>query len=87
MDYMGELKEKLYPRLKELGFKILPKANSLRLVKDMKIVMTLIDRGDYVELNYSGQTYKYDKWYTKPEHLVPVILRQFQQSEEEVSQH
>ena len=78
MDYMGELKEKLYPKLKELGFKILPKGNSLRLVKDMKIVMTLTDRGDYVELNYGGQTYKYDKWYTKPEHLVPVILRQFQ---------
>ncbi len=78
MDYLGELKEKLYPKLAQQGIKLLPKGNSLRLVKDMKIVMTLTDKGDYIEMQYGGQTYKYDKWYTKPDHLVPVILRQFE---------
>jgi hypothetical protein len=82
MGYLEELKEKLYPQLKDLGYKLLPKGNTLRIVKDMKIVMTLIDRGDYIEMSYEGQSYKYDKWYTKPEHLVPVITGQFQQTKQ-----
>ncbi len=78
MDYLGELKEKLYSKTKELGVKLLPKGNSLRLVKDMKIIMTLSDKGDYIEMSYGGQTYRYDKWYTKPEHLSTVIIRQLE---------
>ncbi len=78
MAYLDELKEKIYTPLNQKGVKILPKGNSLRLVKDMKIVMTITDRGDYVELSYEGKNYKYDKWYTKPEHLATVILRQFE---------
>ncbi len=78
MSYMEELKEKLVPQLSKLGIKVLPKGQSLRLVKDMKIVMTLEDKGDYIEMKYEGKTYKYDKWYTKPEHLAPVVIRQFE---------
>ncbi len=77
MGYLDELKEKISKELSEKGIKILPKGQSLRLVKNMNIVMTITDRGEYIELNYEGKTYKYDKWYTKPEHLAPVILNQF----------
>ncbi|MCI4395940.1 MAG: hypothetical protein JHC28_00060 [Thermoprotei archaeon] len=76
-DYLEELKEKISQKLNEKGIKILPKTGTLRLVKDNEIVMVLTDKGDYIEMSYKGQTYKYDKWYTKPEHLSSVILRQF----------
>jgi len=77
MGYLEELKEILQPRLAEKNVKILPKANSIRLVKDMQVVMTVNDKGEYVELETGGKLYKYDKWYTKPKHLAVVILRQF----------
>ncbi|MGB9725211.1 MAG: hypothetical protein ACP5I2_03125 [Fervidicoccaceae archaeon] len=76
-DYLEELKEKISSKLNEKGIKILPRTGMIRLVKDNEIVMVLTDKGDYIEMSYKGQTYKYDKWYTKPEHLAPVILRQF----------
>ena len=78
MSYIEELRDRIAPELSKKGIKILPKGKSLRLVKDMKIVLTLEDKGDYIEMKYGGKTYKYDKWYTKPEHLAPVVLRLFQ---------
>lgn len=76
-DYLEELKDKINVKLSNVGIKILPKGNTIRLVKDMEVVMTLTDKGDYIEMSYKGQTYRYDKWYTKPDHLAPIILRQF----------
>lgn len=77
MAYLEELKDIIQPKLSEKDVKILPKTGSLRLVKDMQVVMTINDKGDYVELEVGGKVYKYDKWYTKPKHLAVVILRQF----------
>ncbi|AFH43158.1 hypothetical protein IOK49_00330 [Fervidicoccus fontis] len=74
-DYLEQLKEQISVKLNAAGIKILPKEKMLRLVKDMEIIMTITDKGDYIELSYKGQTYKYDKWYSKPEHLAPIILR------------
>ena len=31
------------------------------------------DEKDYVILTVSGNQYRYDKWYTKPEHLAEII--------------
>uniref|UniRef100_A0A7J3ZK32 Uncharacterized protein n=1 Tax=Fervidicoccus fontis TaxID=683846 RepID=A0A7J3ZK32_9CREN len=78
MSYLQELKDRIAPELASKGIKVLPKGSSvLRVVKDTEVVMTISDRGDYVELDYKGKSYKYDKWYTKPEHLAKVILGQF----------
>lgn len=77
MTYLEELKEILQPRLSEKDVKILSRTGSIRLVKNMQVVMTVNDKGDYVELETGGKTYRYDKWYTKPKHLATVILRQF----------
>lgn len=35
--------------------------------------LRIVDEKDYVTLRIQNQTYKYDKWYTKPEHLAEVI--------------
>lgn len=77
MSYLEELKEILQPRLSEKEVKILSRTGSIRLVRDLQVVMTINDKGDFVELETGGKTYKYDKWYTKPKHLAVVILRQF----------
>lgn len=35
--------------------------------------LRVIDERDYVTVRIENQTYKYDKWYTKPEHLAEVL--------------
>ena len=74
-EYIDEVKSKLRGHIGEYGLKILPRGrSSFSLVRGSEIVMTIRDAQEIVELSYKGKKYTYDKWYTKPEHLVNVIL-------------
>lgn len=45
----------------------------LQLIKDGNVVATIKDEKDYVTVTIKNNTFKYDKWYTKPEHLAETI--------------
>jgi len=76
--YLSELKTKLVGKL--VGYKLLDKgSSSFIIVKDNEIKATVIDHGDYVIVRVSGKDFKYDKWYTKPEHLATVLINYFSQ--------
>ncbi len=72
-DYINQLKTQLMAKLPE--YKIMVKSPSVfALVKDNKIYAIIKDQGDYVIVTIAGKDYKYDKWYTKPEHLTTVLV-------------
>ncbi len=75
-DYIKQLKKILVLKLK--GYRIVDKSSSVfLLVKENKIVASVKDQGDFVIVSISGKDYKYDKWYTKPEHLANVLVNYF----------
>lgn len=77
-EYISELKNLIADQLKAQGYRILPRGpNSFRLLKGGQVVMSVEDKGEFVEMSYRGKRYSYDKWYTKPEHLANVILGLF----------
>ncbi len=72
-DYIKDLKLKLLAKLK--GYKIMDKSPSVfAIVKDNKIYAIIKDQGENVIVTIAGKDYKYDKWYTKPEHLANVLV-------------
>ena len=74
-EYIEQVKELLRPKLGEYGLKILPRGkSSFSLVRGSEIVMTVRDAQEQVEVSYKGKKYNYDKWYTKPQHLVEMII-------------
>ncbi|RLG84733.1 MAG: hypothetical protein DRO40_00100 [Thermoprotei archaeon] len=75
-DYIKELKKLLIAKLS--GYKIVDKsAKIFYLVKDNKIQATVKDQGEFIIVSIGGKDYKYDKWYTKPEHLANVLANYF----------
>ncbi|NPA04906.1 MAG: hypothetical protein GXO09_02270 [Crenarchaeota archaeon] len=76
--YLSQLKELLSPKLTAKGYKLFLMGSTLKIMKGMQTVMNIVDKGEEVELSFKGQKYKYDKWYTKPEHLAKTILRVFE---------
>lgn len=76
--YLSELKTKLVGKL--TGYKFLDKgSNVFIIVKDNEVRATVRDDGDYIVVNIRGKDFKYDKWYTKPEHLATVLTNYFSQ--------
>ena len=76
--YLSELKTKLVGKLS--GYRFTDKgANMFAIVKDNQIHAIVKDQGDYVIVTIGGKDYKYDKWYTKPEHLANVLANYFKQ--------
>ncbi len=72
-DYIKQLKTLLLTKL--AGFKIMDKSPSVfAIIKDNKIHAIVKDQGEYVIVTIAGKDYKYDKWYTKPEHLATVLV-------------
>jgi len=72
-DYIKQLKMQLLAKLK--GYKLMDKSPSVfAIVKDNKIYAIVKDQGEYVIVTIAGKDYKYDKWYTKPEHLTNVLV-------------
>jgi len=45
----------------------------LQLIKDGNVVAVIKDEKDYVTVTIKNNIFKYDKWYTKPEHLAETI--------------
>ncbi len=75
---MKQLKMLLLTKL--AGFKIMDKSPSVfAIIKDNKIKAIVKDQGEYVIVNIAGKDYKYDKWYTKPEHLANVLINYLKQ--------
>ncbi len=78
-DYIKQLKMLLLAKLK--GFKLMDKSPSVfAIIKENKIKAIVKDQGEFVIVNIAGKDYKYDKWYTKPEHLANVLVNYLQQS-------
>ncbi len=76
--YLSELKTKLVGKLP--GYRFMDKGpNVFAIVKDNQVKAIVKDQGDYVIVTISGKDYKYDKWYTKPEHLATVLINYFSQ--------
>ncbi len=72
-DYIKQLKTLLLAKL--AGFKLMDKSPSVfAIIKDNKIHAIVKDQGEYVIVTIAGKDYKYDKWYTKPEHLATVLV-------------
>ncbi|MCD6195566.1 MAG: hypothetical protein J7J82_02105 [Staphylothermus sp.] len=77
-EYIKQLKLQLLQRLK--GYKLLDKSPSVfAIVKENKIYALVKDQGEYVIVTIAGKDYKYDKWYTKPEHLTNVLVNYLSQ--------
>ncbi|OYT40896.1 MAG: hypothetical protein B6U89_00710 [Desulfurococcales archaeon ex4484_58] len=74
--YLSELKTKLVGRLS--GYRFIDKGpNVFVIVKEQEVLATVKDQGDYIIVTIAGKDYKYDKWYTKPEHLANVLVNYF----------
>jgi hypothetical protein len=79
-EYIQQLKTMLTTKL--AGFKILEKSPSIfAIVKDNKIYAIVKDQGEYVIVTIAGKDYKYDKWYTKPQHLTTVLVNYLSQQQ------
>ncbi len=75
-DYIKELKKLLLVKLS--GYKLVDKSQKIfYIVKDNQIKATVKDQGDFVIVTIAGKDYRYDKWYTKPEHLANVLANYF----------
>ncbi len=75
-DYLKQLKKLIVTKLS--GYRILDKSPSVfQLIKDNNVVATIKDQGEFVIVTIAGKDYKYDKWYTKPEHLANVLVNYF----------
>ncbi|MGB9828076.1 MAG: hypothetical protein ACPLSM_06110 [Thermosphaera sp.] len=70
-EYMKQFKIQVASKIP--GIKFQDKSGELQLIKDGNVVATIKDEKDYVTVTIKNNTFKYDKWYTKPEHLAETI--------------
>ncbi len=74
-EYLTEVKELLIKEASKYEIKVETKGrNVLSISKGGTEIMSIRDADDNVEITYQGQKYTYDKWYTKPQHLVQVVF-------------
>ncbi len=77
--YIEEVKSLLRARLS--GYSIVEKSPSVfQIVKGNTALATVKDQGENVIIVIKGQEYRYDKFYTKPEHLANVLANYFKQA-------
>ncbi|MEM1643220.1 MAG: hypothetical protein QXV30_06830 [Desulfurococcaceae archaeon] len=75
-EYLAELKKKLSGNIGE--YEIVDKdSKTIYVVKGGNIVATIRDAGDVIVINLRGKEYRYDKWYSKPEHLATTLVNYF----------
>ncbi len=78
-DYIKQLKTLLLTKLS--GFKLMDKSPSVfAIIKNNKIHAIVKDQGEFVIVTIAGKDYKFDKWYTKPEHLAAVLANRLMQA-------
>lgn len=74
-EYVSQVKELLLKDASKYNIKIENKGkNTISISRGGSELMSIRDADDNVELTFKGQKYTYDKWYTKPQHLVQVII-------------
>jgi len=74
--YLSELKTRLVGQLQ--GYKLVDRGhNVFAIVKDNEVKAIIRDEGEYIVVKIKDKDYKYDKWYTKPEHLATVLVNYF----------
>ncbi|MGC8982986.1 MAG: hypothetical protein ACP5KA_04440 [Desulfurococcaceae archaeon] len=71
-EYLKQLKIQLISKLPGVRFQDVNPRETIVIVAG-KPETRVIDERDYVTLVIEGKSYKYDKWYTKPEHLAETI--------------
>ncbi|MCY0868445.1 MAG: hypothetical protein OWQ48_04350 [Desulfurococcus sp.] len=72
-EYIKQLKLQVASKIPGVRFQD-KSAVEVSIVKEGRAVATVRDEKDYVTLTTAdGNSYKYDKWYTKPEHLAETI--------------
>ncbi|MEZ0393588.1 MAG: hypothetical protein ABWK00_00855 [Desulfurococcaceae archaeon] len=71
-EYVRELKKQIAAKV--AGIKFQDRGpTSFALLKDNEVKALVRDEGDYVVVSVGGKDYKYDKWYTKPQHLAETL--------------
>ncbi|ADL19437.1 hypothetical protein ASAC_1032 [Acidilobus saccharovorans 345-15] len=74
-EYLSQVREMLSKDAGKYNIKVENKGkNALSITREGSELMSIRDADDNVELTFRGQKYTYDKWYTKPQHLVQVII-------------
>ncbi|QOR94383.1 hypothetical protein IMZ38_07220 [Thermosphaera chiliense] len=71
-EYMKQFKIQVASKIPGIKFQD-KSGGELQLIKDGNVVATIKDEKDYVTVTIKNNTFKYDKWYTKPEHLAETI--------------
>jgi hypothetical protein len=71
-EYIKQLKIQIATKIRGVKFQD-HSPLEVSLVKEGFPEIRVRDERDYVVLTISGNQYKYDKWYTKPEHLAEII--------------
>ncbi|WP_448577546.1 hypothetical protein [Thermosphaera sp.] len=71
-EYMKQFKIQVASKIPGIKFQD-KSGGELQLIKDGNVVATVKDEKDYVTVTIKNNTFKYDKWYTKPEHLAETI--------------
>ena len=74
-EYITQVRELLQQEAPKYNIKVEPKGRgALSIIRNGVELMSIRDADENVEILYQGNKYTYDKWYTKPQHLVQVIV-------------
>jgi len=72
-EYIKQLKIQVAGKISGVKFQD-KSAMEVMIMREGKLVATVRDEKDYVTVTTTdGNSFKYDKWYTKPEHLADMI--------------
>lgn len=71
-EYLKQFKIQMVSKVPGIKFQDKSAVETM-ILKDNKVVASVRDEKDYVTVTIENNTYKYDKWYTKPEHLAEVL--------------
>jgi hypothetical protein len=71
-EYLKQLKIQVLSRVSGVKFQDISPVEIV-LLKEGYPEIRVRDEKDYVTVRYGDQTIRYDKWYTKPEHLAEMI--------------
>jgi hypothetical protein len=71
-EYLKQLKIQVLSRVSGVKFQDVSPVEIV-LLKEGYPEVRVRDEKDYVTVRYGDQTIRYDKWYTKPEHLAEMI--------------
>ncbi len=71
-EYLKQLKIQIASKVQGVRFQDVSPLE-IMILKEGQPEVRVKDEKDYVTVKYGDQVIKYDKWYTKPEHLAEMI--------------